>query len=402
MWYTPVSGIWQPVWLEAYDKEGIDDLKIESHKDHVDLHIVSDSQSFKIIFEGFEETYKEKDITIRVNDPHLWDVNDPYLYHFTIETGKDRISSYFALRQIKVDYVGGYKRFYLNDKPLFINGLLDQGYFKTGIFLPEDPVEYEMDVLNIKELGFNCLRKHIKVEPEAFYYYCDLHGILVIQDMVNSGPYRFFRDTILPTIGFTKIRCPIENQKRYDFFLQHSSDTIEHLRSHPCIIGYTIYNEGWGQQDASQTYEILKAKDPHRLFDTTSGWFFDDKSDFDSYHIYFRNKVLKGKDKLLFLSECGGFIREIAGHKNKEGSAWGYGQANSEAQLTEKILEMHEKMVIPSIRNGLCAVIMTQISDVEGEINGLYTYDRQICKVDKEKLLQANQRLQELYKNECL
>ncbi len=398
MWYTPVSGIWQSVWIEAYDQKGIDDLKIESFSDHVVLHIDSQSDSFTIAFEGSRKTYHEKDIRIDIPKAHLWDIEDPYLYHFTISTQKDEVSSYFALKDVQVRKVNGYQRFYLNGRPVFINGLLDQGYFKKGIFLPEGPEGYEEDILNIKGLGFNCLRKHIKIELEAFYYYCDLHGILIIQDMVNSGPYRFFRDTILPTIGFTKIRCPIEDQKRYEFFLDHAEKTIRHLNSHPSIIGYTIYNEGWGQQDASKTYQVLKALDPQRLFDSTSGWFFDDESDFDSYHIYFRNKVLKGKERLLLLSECGGFIREIEGHQNKEGSRWGYGQASSEEGLTDKILEMHEKMLIPSIENGLCGAIMTQISDVEGEINGLFTYDRQVCKVNKEKLLKANQRLQELYK----
>ena len=401
MWYTPVSGIWQSVWIEAYDTKGIDDLRITTTADELHLHIDSASDSFKVEFEGFSKTFHDKDITIRIDDPRLWSTEDPYLYSLKISTDKDEITSYFALRKIEERKVNGYQRFYLNDKPVFINGLLDQGYFETGIFLPERPEDYETDILNIRQLGFNCLRKHIKVEPEAFYYYCDKHGILVIQDMVNSGPYRFFRDTILPTIGITKIRCPIKDQKRYDFFLNHSIETINHLKSHPSIIGYTIYNEGWGQQAASETYDSLKQADPERFFDSTSGWFFDDHSDFDSYHIYFRNKVLEAKEKMLFLSECGGFIRQIDDHRPEKGTTWGYGKTDSEESLTDKIIEMHEKMVIPSIRNGLVACIMTQISDVEGEINGVYTYDRSICKVNQKKILEANQKLQKIYSDQC-
>lgn len=155
------------------------------------------------------------------------------------------------------------------------------------------------------------------------------------------------------------------------------------LKSHLSIIAYCIYNEGWGQQDASKTYEILKPLDPKRLFDSTSGWFFDDKSDFDSYHVYFRNKVLKAKEKLLLLSECGGFTRDIREHKSNKDSSWGYGKADSEKELTDKIEEMINKMYIPSIKNGLVWAIYTQVSDVESEINGLYTYDRKVCKVDK-------------------
>ena len=393
MWYTPVSGIWQSVWLESYDRKGIDDLHINTNRDTLNLHIESDSDSFEIEIDGHKYNYSQKDISIKINNPHLWSIDDPYLYTFKIRTENDEIESYFALREIEVKD----NRLYLNDEPLFINGLLDQGYFEKGIYLPEKPEEYRQDIMNMKELGFNCLRKHIKVEPEAFYYYCDKEGMLVIQDMVNSGAYSFFVDTVLPTIGISKVNKPIKDQKRYDFFVEHSIQTIRHLKSHPCIIGYTIYNEGWGQQAASKTYEILKKEDPERLFDSTSGWFFDDKSDFDSYHVYFRNEVLKKGKKLLLLSECGGFIRDISDHKSEKGSAWGYGKTGSEEELTDRIIEMHEKMVIPSIKNGLVGYIYTQVSDVEGEINGLYTYDRRVCKVNKEKLLEANRRLQEVY-----
>ena len=398
MWYTPVSGIWQSVWIESYDQNGIDDLRIETNDQELKLQIDSKSASFKVSFAGFEKTFDEHEITIKVQDPHLWSTEDPYLYDLKIETENDTVTSYFALRKIEVRQIGDHKRLFLNGEPVFLQGLLDQGYFKDGIFLPEDMTAYEKDVVSIKELGYNFLRKHIKVEMEAFYYDCDKHGILVMQDMVNSGPYRFFRDTVLPTIGLTKIKCPIEHQKRYDFFLKHAKETIEHLKSHPCIIGYTIYNEGWGQQAASRTYDELKKLDPERLFDSTSGWFFDDHSDFDSYHIYFRNKVLKGKDRLLFLSECGGFIRQMEENPKK---AWGYGKADSEEALSDMILEMHEKMIIPSIENGLVGYVFTQISDVEGEVNGLFTYDRTQCKVNKEKIRKANQRLADLYRNKC-
>lgn len=399
MWYTPVSGIWQSVWLEAYHKDGIDDLSIQTDMHTLTLHIASNSNSFKVEFEGFNETFNESDITIRIDDPHLWSLNDPYLYKLKISTDHDQIESYFGLKQIDVKQIKGYKRFFLNDEPVFINGLLDQGYFEEGLFTPRDPQEYETDILNMKELGFNCLRKHIKIEPEAFYYYCDKHGMMVMQDMVNSGEYRFFKDTVLATVGLQSLKCDIRDQKRYVFFIEHSRKTIEHLKSHPSIIGYTIYNEGWGQQAASKAYEILKPLDQSRLFDSTSGWFFDDRSDFDSYHIYFRNKVLKPDKRLLLLSECGGFIRDIAEHKSDKGSTWGYGKTDSEEALTGKIIEMHEKMVIPSIRNGLVGYIYTQVSDIEGEINGLYTYDRKVCKVNKEKLLEANLRLQEVYES---
>lgn len=397
MWYTPVSGIWQSVWIEACPKNGIDALQIETDAHTVNFHIESEAESFKIVFEGFSKSFHQKDISIQIKDPHLWSPEDPYLYNVTISTDNDQIESYFALRELRTETVNGYPCLLLNDKPLFINGLLDQGYFEKGIYTPENPEDYETDILNIKKLGFNCLRKHIKVEPEAFYFYCDKHGVLVIQDMVNSGKYSFFKDTILPTIGFQKLKFPFRDPKRYEFFLQHSKETISRLKSHPCIIAYTIYNEGWGQQNDIDAYRQLKKCDPKRFFDTASGWFYPQESDFDSYHIYFRNEVLKGGRKLLLLSECGGFIRDIAGHKSEKGSRWGYGSTGSQEELTAKILEMYEKMYLPSIQNGLCGAIMTQISDVEGEINGLFTFDRKVCKVNQEKILKANQNLQDTY-----
>ena len=402
MWYTPVSGIWQSVWIEACPKKGIDALQIETDAHTVNFHIESEAESFHIGFEGFSKTFHQKDISIQIEDPHPWSPEDPYLYNVTIGTDNDQIESYFALRELRTETINGYPCLLLNDKPLFINGLLDQGYFEKGIYTPEKPEDYETDILNIKKLGFNCLRKHIKVEPEAFYYYCDKHGILVIQDMVNSGKYSFFKDTVLPTIGLQKLKFPFRDPKRYEFFLQHSKETIAHLKSHPCIIAYTIYNEGWGQQNDIDAYRQLKKCDPKRFFDTASGWFYPKESDFDSYHIYFRNEVLKGGKKLLLLSECGGFIRDIAGHKPDKGSRWGYGSTGSEEELTARILEMYEKMYLPSIQNGLCGAIMTQISDVEGEINGLFTFDRKVCKVNQEKILKANQNLQDTYQKKYM
>ena len=402
MWYTPVSGIWQSVWIEAVPKDYIRNIHISTDMNTLNIHIDSDANEFEIEFAGYKNTFNNPDIKIEIADPILWDLDNPHLYDLHIKTNSDEISSYFALRKIDVKEINGFKRIFLNDKPVFINGLLDQGYFEDGIFSPENEKDYEKDIVGIKELGFNCLRKHIKVEPEAFYYYCDKHGVLVMQDMVNSGAYSFFTDTVLPTIGLLNIKKPIKDKNRYEFFLNHSIETINHLKSHPCIFAYTIYNEGWGQQDASGTYSVLKKLDSERLFDSTSGWFFDKNSDFDSYHIYFRNKVLNAGKNILSLSECGGFIRDIAEHRSEKGSKWGYGSADSEEALTDKIIEMYEKMYIPSIRNGLCMAIMTQISDVEGEINGLYTYDRKILKVNKDRIIEANKKLQEIYINECI
>ena len=233
-------------------------------------------------------------------------------------------------------------------------------------------------VEKLKEIGFNTLRKHIKIEPEEFYYECDRLGILVIQDMVENGEYSFIKDTVLPTIGINKNDKVDRLNERMNFFINHSKDTIKHLYNHPSIVTYTIFNEGWGQFNSDEIYDELKSLDNTRLFDSTSGWFKQNKSDFDSIHIYFRNKKLKPKEKPLLLSECGGYVYST----NNEKVKWGYGICKSKDELTNKMIEMYETMVVPAIKDGLCGVIYTQLSDVEGEINGLYTFDRNRLKVN--------------------
>lgn len=389
MWYTPVSGIWQSVWMEAVGASYIRNIEIKTDMNNVYLHIDSDESEFTVTCNDKTETYSSKDIIINIKNPHLWSLDDPYLYDLTITTSKDTVSSYFGLREVKmID-----DRLYLNNKPVFLNGLLDQGYFKDYIYTPKSIEDYKKDIKNMKELGFNLLRKHIKVEPEMFYTYCDQMGMLVMQDMVNQGDYSFFFDTALPTAGFLRLPKPTVDKKRFDFFINHSKRTIRKVKSHPSLIAYTIYNEGWGQQSASKAYEILKKEDPDRFFDSTSGWFFDNKSDFDSYHVYFKTKVLKYKRRPLILSECGGFTRDVRDDENTK--IYGYGKTDSEEALTDKIIEMHDLMSIPSIKNGMMGIIYTQVSDVENEINGIYSFDRKICKVNKERIREVNRKLQE-------
>ena len=164
--------------------------------------------------------------------------------------------------------------------------------------------------------------------------------------------------------------------------LQEFRDTINYLFNVPSICVWTIFNEGWGQFNADKMYEICKSIDDSRLYDATSGWFKQSKSDFDSLHIYFRNKHLTPETRPLLLSECGGYVYSVDNAKAK----WGYAICKSKQELTDKIIKMYEEMVIPSIDDGLCGVIFTQISDVEGEINGLYSFDRKILKVDKDRI----------------
>jgi hypothetical protein len=209
--------------------------------------------------------------------------------------------------------------------------------------------------------------------------------MVVFQDMVNNGDYNFLRDTALPTIGIQKLndkRMHADENTRREF-LKCMEATVKQLKNHPCILYWTIFNEGWGQFDSEAVYEILKKLDSSRIIDATSGWFRQKKSDVDSRHIYFTPwSTLKVSDKPLVLSEFGGYAYPVEGHLFNTGNAYGYKACKSEAHFRESVDNLYRKKVIPAAKNGLCAAIITQVSDVEDEINGFLTYDRKVNKAD--------------------
>ena len=397
MWYTPVSGIWQPVWMEAVPERGAvaslrftPDLRgvtIQADTGGEDYAVAIPLDNGRILTAAGRGTLR-----VDIPDPHLWTPEDPYLYTLTIATPTDKAESYFALRTVATEEINGRTRLCLNGRPVFLHGVLDQGYFADGLFLPRDPAEYGRDVLRMKELGFNTLRKHVKIEPEAFYYACDRMGMLVVQDMVNSGEYDYVRDTVIPTF-VSKRRRDVGRgggEMRRAFFERHCLETVARLQNHPCIVGWTIFNEGWGQYDSDRIYRLLKSSDPTRFFMSTSGWFAQKESDVQSEHVYFGSRVLEGTrpGQFLYLSECGGFSRRVEGHVSLDRKNYGYGeQAHTKQALTERIRGLYDDMVLPSIPKGLCGCVYTQLSDVEGETNGLYTYDRQVRKVSAQAML---------------
>ena len=433
MWYTPVSGIWQTVWLEEVSDTYIEKIIMTPDLKGVDIEVVlndrtGDNQvcADNNCGKDFDKEYNTKgfDVAVelepgniitkhfdgnkgrleleglvdkngKVHKAKLWTTETPHLYSMNITYGKDSVDSYFALRTIAIEKQNGVNRVVLNGKPIFMHGVLDQGYFCDGLFLPAKAGEYEKDILRMKELGYNMLRKHIKVEPEAFYYACDGLGMLVMQDMVNNGGYNFIFDTALPTFGFkTKkdAKGKIEGKQK-EFFKQHTKETIEHLYNHPSIIAYTIFNEGWGQFNSDEMYEYVKQLDSTRLADSTSGWFAQKKNDFDSEHIYFKVIPLQPKERPLFVSECGGYTMAVDGHFYSKYAQYGYGASDTREALTKDIVCMYENMIIPYIKDGVCGCIYTQLSDVEDEINGLYTYDRRVCKVVQEDMLAMSEKL---------
>ena len=320
--------------------------------------------------------------------PCMWSPEDPYLYEFTLQTESDAVRSYFAIRILDIRKIDGISRLCLNGKPYFFHGVLDQGYFSDGIFTPASPKCYDNDILAMKNLGFNMLRKHIKIEPSYFYYACDRLGMIVFQDMVNNGDYSFLRDTALPTVGLKKLsdRYLHRDTATRQAFMRAMEETVAQLRNHPSVCCWTIFNEGWGQFDSENMYHRLKEMDSTRFIDTASGWFHGATSDVESEHVYFKPVKLKPSVKPIFLSEFGGYVYRVDGHVFNPDKAYGYRIFDDRQKFEDALIALYEKEVIPHIGRGLCATVYTQLSDVEDETNGLLTYDRKVCKAEPARM----------------
>ena len=397
MWYTPVSGIWQSVWLESVPETYIRKLNIENRGTSVIITTEPALNGFVKVPALGDFALENGMVTIAPENPHFWSPEDPYLYEFTVAAGEDRIESYFAIRSLEVKQVKGYPRLCLNGKPYFFHGLLDQGYWPEGLLTPPAPESYAEDILAMKALGFNTLRKHIKVEMEEFYYQCDRLGMIVWQDMVNNSDYNFLRDTALPTAGIQKLddRAWHTQPGHREGFFRSAEAVVNQLKNHPSICLWTIFNEAWGQFDSDNVFDWFRTLDDTRFIDSTSGWFRREKSDVDSRHVYFRKVNLKGDGrKPLILSEFGGKTFKAEGHVFNPDKSYGYGGCAPREKLNDAVRKLYLEEVLPCISRGLCAAIYTQVSDVEDEINGLLTYDRKICKLTPETMVPVAEALQ--------
>ena len=391
MWYTPVSGIWQTVWLESVPAEYVRSLTVSV-----------DESGATIVAEGVSDgvvtvTAPEGNILVPLQDgvarvellePRLWCPTDPYLYEFTVDAGEDSVRSYFAVRTLDIRHIDGLPRMCLNGKPIFFHAVLDQGYWSDGLFTPPEPTCYAWDIQKMKELGFNTLRKHIKVEAEQFYYDCDRLGMLVWQDMVNNGHYSFLRDTALPTIGMKKIPDAFLRRKSATrtAFIEGMEQTVHQLDKHPCIVGWTIFNEGWGQFDSDAMYGLLRGMDTTRFIDTASGWFKGAQSDVISEHVYFKPYRHRIGNKPVFLSEFGGYSYKPPEHVFNKSQTYGYRLFDRADAYMDAVEALYLQEIIPAVQKGLCGAVYTQLSDVEDETNGLYSYDRRVCKVDAHRM----------------
>ena len=409
MWYTPVSGIWQTVWMEQVPERYIAAVDIEADDTAAVIGVVfagkgssgasggSGQAEFTAVCEGKEYRSRDGKVRIEPDAKELWEPDNPRLYNVLIRAGEDEVETYFALRKLEIKTVGEYKRLCLNGKPFFFNAVLDQGYYSDGLYTPASLSLYRQDITRMKALGYNTLRKHIKIEPERFYYDCDRLGMIVFQDMVNNGYYSFIRDTALPTVKLRR-RPGLCNSRRAvkENFLKAMEATYRQLKNHPSICLWTIFNEGWGQADADGAYRLLKSLDPTRFIDATSGWFTEHESDVDSRHIYFKELKPWGKtDRPQVLSEFGGFVHKCPKNSFNLEKTYGYGVFESREEYAKEVRRKYTEEIIPLARQGLCAAVYTQVSDVEDEINGLLTFDRRVCKVLPEELCGIAEELRE-------
>jgi hypothetical protein len=406
MFYTAQSGIWQTVWYEWVPVNYITQIKLtpKLERSELELEIKLNSQSSNLpkdmvywviirvgdsILQRASST--EGRFTIKLERTICWSPENPFLYGLDISIGEDRIESYFAMRcvELKKDKAG-VARIFLNKKPYFQNGLLDQGYWPDGLYTAPSDEAMIYDIEQAKILGFNMLRKHIKIEPLRWYYHCDRLGMLVWQDMVNGGEeYNQLLVGYLPTLlpgvaAWIKDRHykllgreSLEGRREWSM---ECRQTVELLYNCPSIVVWVPFNEGWGQFDAREAYQLIKELDNTRLIDHASGWFDQGIGDFESIHNYFHPLKVKHKHRAVIFSEIGGYACYIMEH-SFSWRVYGYKVYLTKEDFNQAYQRLYQEELAKLYHHGLSAVVYTQLSDVEDEVNGLLTYDRKVCKV---------------------
>jgi len=402
IWYTSVTGIWQTVWMEPVPARHITGLRTTPDLDKGVFRVkapLSDHGEGIIVVSLFDNGIKVasgkaiagNEVEIALSDPKLWSPDSPFLYDMEVvllSKGKrvDAVRSYAAMRKIsyKADD-NGIMRMELNNKPLFHFGLLDQGWWPDGLYTAPTDEALAFDIIKTKELGFNMIRKHVKVEPARWYYHCDRLGVLVWQDMPSGDKTskwdmtHYFNDKEL-------VRSP-ESEAGYR---KEWREIMDYLHSYPSIVMWVPFNEGWGQFKTCEIAEWTKRHDPSRLVNAASGGNHFITGDVLDLHHYPTPKMyLYDAYRVNVMGEYGGIGWPLAGHLWEPDRNWGYIRFNSSSELTDEYVKYAE-MLYDMIARGFSGAIYTQTTDVEIEVNGLMTYDRKVIKPDAERIRAIN------------
>ena len=407
IWYTPQSGIWQTVWMEAVPRHYIESLRIVPLFDQSAVEVMvrcSQPLQCEATVDGRTVPFTSGEpARIPMPDFRAWSPEDPYLYDLSVTLGEDRVESYFGMRKMEVRADrGGVKRLFLNGEPYFQSGLLDQGYWPDGLYTAPSDEALIFDIQTAKAMGFNMLRKHIKVEPMRWYYHCDRLGMLVWQDMPSGGgKYRFSTITLPLVTGIHRrdnhyrafARASSQGRGEY---IDELEEMVGQLFNAPSVVLWVPFNEGWGQFDSTLVMERLRALDPTRPVDPASGWHDQGAGELRSLHVYFKPFRFRRdrRGRALALSEFGGYNLRVDGHCFNQ-KDYGYRRLPDAAALWRDFSRLYEREVLPAVPRGLCASVYTQLSDVEDELNGLMTYDRRVVKLDADEVRELNERLKE-------
>lgn len=398
IWYTPVTGIWSTAWLEPVGEAHIRGLEIvpdlDGRKVRITVRGSEAAQGLPVeisILDGSESKATAKgtageEIAVELPNPKPWSPDSPFLYgvEATIPGGKsgtaDGVASYFGMRKISLGKdEAGFLRLFLNGAPLLQFGPLDQGWWPDGLYTAPTDAALRYDIEMLKDLGFNMMRKHVKVEPRRFYYWCDKLGLLVWQDMPSGDAYIKPQDPDIQRTG--------ESARQYE---REFAAVIKTLFNHPSIVMWVCFNEGWGQFDTARIAGWTRSLDPARLVNSASGWSDRGVGDVIDIHAYPGPAAPANEPRRAsVLGEFGGLGLPVRGHTWQDERNWGYRSFTTADELTAAYLGLLEKLK-PLIAGGLSAAVYTQTTDVEIEVNGLMTYDRAVLKIDKGRVAGAN------------
>lgn len=403
IWYTPTNGIWQSVWLEHVPEQYIESIRITPDVDQSAVKILVNSNGevdqLRVLAEAVDQVVVAtasgaagEELTLELPDPKLWSPESPFLYDLNLtlqQNGStiDRVRGYFGMRKIALGKdQDGVLRLFLNGKPLFQYGPLDQGFWPDGIYTAPTDEALRYDIEVTKELGFNMIRKHVKVEPDRWYYWADKLGVLVWQDMPSGEKY-IRRDE--PDAERTA-------QSAYHFE-NELKEVIDTFYNHPSIVMWVPFNEGWGQYDTGRIAQWIGEYDPTRLVNSTSGWADRGVGDVHDIHAYPGPRVPPIEPhRAVVLGEFGGLGLPLSGHTWQSEDNWGYRSFENAEALTAAYIDLLEKLKPMISRQGLAAAVYTQTTDVEIEVNGLMTYDREVIKMDEVQVKKINRSLYEL------